>query len=147
MKEKRDIYISDTDNQGMSSFQTPENYSGKTETVEVIEFDDWAKTTGLPKISIIKLDVEGSELLALKGMNETLQSFKPLVVVEINPQTLLQFNFTPTDILNYLKGFGYWSFLVLKGGELKRINEYQTGDTKNVLFIHEEKLKNYDDLF
>src|SRR6185295_3471195 len=68
MNEQRELYISAPDNLGMSSFHQPENYSGRKEEVEVIVFDDWFKTSGLTKIELIKLDIEGSELAALKGM-------------------------------------------------------------------------------
>src|SRR6185369_5471984 len=72
MNEQRELYLSAPDNLGMSSFQQPENYSGKKEKVEVIAFDDWFKTSGLTKISLIKLDIEGSEVAALKGMRVVL---------------------------------------------------------------------------
>ena len=40
--------------------------------------DDWFKTSGFPKIDLIKLDIEGNELAALKGMEEILQKQKPV---------------------------------------------------------------------
>jgi FkbM family methyltransferase len=145
--DEREIYISGDDNKGMSSFEKPENYSGKTETVKVVEFDDWVNKSGFYKIDLIKIDVEGSELFALKGMSETFKNFKPLIIIEINPQTFRHFNFTGTDILNYLNGFGFSSFLISKAGELISISEYIAEDTNNVLFVHRERMRVYDYLF
>ncbi|MEA2286168.1 MAG: hypothetical protein QOJ21_2211, partial [Solirubrobacteraceae bacterium] len=47
-------------------------------------FDDWAAEDGLDRLDVVKLDVEGAELLALRGMRETLRRLRPrLVVVEV----------------------------------------------------------------
>lgn len=145
--EEREIYISAEDNLGMSSFQKPGSYSGKTEMISVITIDEWIKSTALSKIDLIKLDVEGNELAALKGMHKTLQNFKPAVIVEINPETLFQFGLTAADILNNLGQLNFRAFLVLKTGRLQQINEYATDETNNVLFIHEETIKLYEQLF
>ena len=146
-KEEREIYLSGEDNIGMSSFQKPGNYSGKTERVKVITVDEWFKSSGLAKVDLIKLDVEGSELAAVKGMTMTLQNFKPPVIIEINPDTLLLFGHKPADIFNYFGQLNFSGFLLFKKGELKRMGNYQPVDTNNVLFIHDEKIKLYNDLF
>ena len=144
---EREIYLSGEDNIGMSSFQKPENYSGKTEKVKVFTIDEWFRSPGLPKVDLIKLDVEGSELAAVKGMHETLQNFKPAIIVEINPETLLQFGLKPAAIFSYFDQLNFSAFLILKTAELKKMGNYQTSDTNNVLFLHNEKIKLYDDLF
>ena len=144
---RREIYLSVEDNIGMSSFQKPENYSGKTEDVKVITIDEWFRSSGLAKVDKIKLDVEGSELAAVKGMQEILQNFKPSVIVEINPETLLPFGLKPADIFSYFSQLNFSAFLILKTAELKKMSSYQTADTNNVLFIHNEKIKLYDDHF
>ena len=141
--EEREIYISDEDNTGMSSFQRPENYSGKSERVKVITVDKWFSSSGLVKVDLIKLDVEGSELAAVKGMDETLKNFKPLLIVEINPETLSQFALMPADIFRHLGDLCFSGFLILSSGRLKQINNYQPGDTNNVLFIPDEKIRFY----
>jgi hypothetical protein len=63
-----------------------------------------------------------------------------LIIVEINPQTLLQFNSTSKDIFNYLNDLGFDNYLVLKNGKLERINTYQFEETNNVLFVHNESI-------
>ena len=141
--QEREIYISGEDNTGMSSFQRPENYSGKSEIVKVITVDEWFSSSGLARIDLIKLDVEGSELASVKGMDGTLKKFKPLLIVEINPETLSQFDLMPEDIFRHLRDLSFSGFLILSSGTLKQVNHYQTGDTNNVLFIHDEKIKFY----
>jgi FkbM family methyltransferase len=56
---------------------------------------------GLPPPDVVKLDVEGHELPALKGMRQTLQKARPVIVFESweGPATYAVFEF--------LKGLGY----------------------------------------
>ncbi|MCY0976982.1 FkbM family methyltransferase [Chryseobacterium wangxinyae] len=54
-----------------------------TETVEVIKLDDWTKSKNLQKIDFIKIDVEGNEMKTLFGGKETIQHYKPTLMVEM----------------------------------------------------------------
>jgi FkbM family methyltransferase len=147
MSEEKELFVSAPDNLGMSSFYQPENYAGKKERVKVETIDDWFKTSGLSKIDIIKLDIEGSELAALKGMKEVLQKQKPVLIVEINPETLSMFNLRSSDICDYLKQLNFEGFLILENGGLERLNHAGINQTTNVLFIHQEKVNAYPELF
>lgn len=146
INEEKDLFISSPDNSGMSSFHQPENYSGKKERVKVLSMDEWFKTSGLSKIDIIKLDIEGSELAALKGMKEILQKQKPVLIVEVNPETLSMFNLRPSDIYDYLKQLNFEGFLILENGRFTHLSQPEINKTTNVLFIHREKLKGYEKL-
>jgi FkbM family methyltransferase len=145
--EEKELFVSAPDNLGMSSFHQPENYSGKKERVKVMAIDDWFKTSGLSKIDIIKLDVEGSEIGALKGMKEVLQKQKPILIVEVNPETLSMFNLEPFDIYDYLKELNFEGFLILKNARLEHLDHIEINETTNVLFIHQEKVNAYPELF
>ena len=139
--EERELFVSAPDNSGMSSFRQPENYSGSKEKVKVVAIDEWFKGSGLSKIDILKLDIEGSELAALRGMKKVLQNFRPLLIVEINPETLSMFNLKPLDIYDYLEQQGYKGFLILENARLKQLDQIETDQTINVLFVHNEKIE------
>jgi FkbM family methyltransferase len=50
----------------------------------VTTFDAWAKRTGLDRLDVVKVDVEGAEILALRGMRATLTRLKPrLLAIEV----------------------------------------------------------------
>jgi len=147
MSEEKELFVSAPDNLGMSSFHQPENYSGKKERIKVETIDDWFKTSGLAKIDIVKLDIEGSELAALKGMKEVLQKQKPVLIVEINPETLSMFNLNPSDVVVYLKQLNFEGFLIFENDGLEHLNQQEIDQTTNVLFIHNEKINSYPGLF
>lgn len=50
----------------------------------VTTFDAWAGRTGLDRLDVVKLDIEGAEILALCGMRESLRRLKPrLLAIEV----------------------------------------------------------------
>jgi FkbM family methyltransferase len=135
-EETRLIYLSDMDNTGMSSFQKPENYSGKNEMVKVVSIDSWFSNSGLTKVDLIKIDVEGNELAVLKGMKETVTVFQPHILLELNPETLSYFSLTPADILSYITEWPYKLFLITTSGKLKLLDTGDVKETINLALIH-----------
>lgn len=55
--------------------------SGAGVDIETIDIDSYVQEQGLPRVDLIKLDVEGSELPALQGALETIKRFKPKLQV------------------------------------------------------------------
>ncbi len=61
---------------------------GVKETVKCITINDWVREEKLNKIDLIKLDVEGAEVMVIEGAKETLKRFHPDLVVEYNIYTM-----------------------------------------------------------
>ncbi len=110
------IHLSQQDNEGMSSLLPPENDSGITESVEMVSLDHWEVTRELDRLNLVKIDTEGNEWDVLKGMEGLLTRFKPVVMVEINPETQSGFGYSENDLKAWMKTRGYNS-PVLIGGE------------------------------
>jgi FkbM family methyltransferase len=53
-------------------------------TVETITLDEFVLQQGISVPDLVKLDVEGAELLVLEGMHETLRTVQPLLLVEVH---------------------------------------------------------------
>ena len=61
----------------------------------------------LDQCCLIRLDVEGFEPAALRGMIETIERFHPVLAIEINDETLARQSATREDVFNFLKTAGY----------------------------------------
>lgn len=72
-------------NQGTGTLSDllPDNASGESIPVEVVRGDDFFAAQQLPRISVMKMDVEGFELQALEGLRETLWRDRPPMLMEI----------------------------------------------------------------
>jgi len=99
ISQEIEINISDADNSGMSSLIHIPN-SSKKEVIKTISLDEYLKEKELEKINLIKIDVEGVEFQAIKGMTETLIKYSPIVLVEILSSKLGQIGKTNTEIYN-----------------------------------------------
>ena len=60
-----------------------------------------------PDQVLVKIDVEGAECLALKGMTDCLPRLRPTLMIELHPAQLATFGHSSAEVLRLLRGFGY----------------------------------------
>jgi hypothetical protein len=83
----------DTKDAGSSSLLINEYLSsGKVkftkETVRVIKIDDFVSENKVPKISFIKMDIEGFEYWAIQGMKKLINKWHPVMIIEYNNERM-----------------------------------------------------------
>lgn len=84
----------------------------------------------------IKIDIEGAELLALKGGLETIEKYKPVFFIEMLRKWSAKFNYHPNDIINLLASKSYNCYII-KEAFLQKINEVTEDTTEtNFIFLH-----------
>jgi len=86
----------------------------RTIIVPLRRFDEAVDWQYFPGKSLIKLDIEGSEYVFLKGARRMIASLKPNLLVEINPRTLKASGVTGGDLKHLLIEFGYGQYAELK---------------------------------
>jgi len=59
------------------------------------------------RVDIVKIDVEGAELTVLKGAQETLDRYHPVVYMELNEHLLNNMGTTVAEIIRWLQDRGY----------------------------------------
>jgi FkbM family methyltransferase len=78
--------------------------SGESANVQVRTLDDICSNL-LP--AVIKIDVEGAELLALRGAKETLVKNRPTVIVAVHPEPMRMLGTGPEQLVSYMNDLGY----------------------------------------
>ena len=78
----------------------------KSSTVLQVPLDDLIEAHSL-KPHLIKLDIEGFELEALRGLGRTLARFGPVVVCELTDSFLREIGQDARQLLAHMEGFGY----------------------------------------
>lgn len=76
-------------NHGQGSFRVdaPENPDMKRyeKKLRIVVADDYLKDKALGPVAFIKIDIEGLEEAALKGLRQTMEKHRPLLEVEVSP--------------------------------------------------------------
>lgn len=88
--------------------------------VEGITLDDFLEAEGWPWISLVKMDIEGGEAAALRGMSKLLRRANSLkLVVEFNPGRLDSCGVNPAEFVGTLAACGFEIRLIEDDGELR----------------------------
>ena len=115
-EEKVNILIPGND-YGQASMKTHESGSWKDQSsIQVVEVDS-KKIDGfegrLGKVDFIKIDIEGAELLALKGAHQLILTYKPILYLEVYQEWTKEFGYSPVDLYDYIRSLGYskiWAY-------------------------------------
>ncbi len=78
-----------------------------TLAIETITIDDLLAQQRIAPPDVIKLDVEGAELLALRGMRGALEKYKPVIVYELDDGDPLELERKRTECATFLHLVGY----------------------------------------
>jgi FkbM family methyltransferase len=123
----------------VSAVASPEGAAESLEEVqcEVRTVDGFVVEEGI-RVDFIKCDVEGAELLVLRGGLECLRRDRPVVFAEMLRKWSARFDYHPNDIVDLMDGLGYGCFTAV--GE--RLHAFGRMDEEtletNFFFLHRE---------
>ncbi len=108
------LYLNNS-NPGMNRIFKSEKYGKITDPIEkigTISVDGYFSRNPVQKIDFVKLDIEGSEYGAIKGMQQTLKNNESIkIITEFHPTSIREFGVEPIEFLELLDSFGFeiWS--------------------------------------
>lgn len=127
------------------------------QVVALVDGDAILQDEALNKIDFIKVDVEGAELEVMKGLKKTIETFSPLIMLEILPVYSLQTENgkqrkeRQDNLLKVMKDYNYSSYLIdEKTGsliEVESIPVHSDMGRTNYFFIPENKREKTLQLF
>lgn len=88
----------------------------KDVTCEIVTIDEYLPD--LSRLALLKCDVEGADLFALRGARKTLERHKPVVIIEITPWFLEGFGLTVLDVVSFFDELGYRCYRYDDAGRL-----------------------------
>ncbi|MBN6102130.1 FkbM family methyltransferase [Xanthomonas sp. CFBP 8703] len=115
-----------------SLFGTP-SHDRALQNVEITTLDAYLDANPLPRVDVIKVDIEGAELPCLQGARLTLGKYKPSLIVEVQKESSLKAGYDQRDILDYLHEFGYRFHAIRSDGALWNVDRSSLGPYQNVL--------------
>lgn len=112
----------------------------QTFTVKTITIDQCLRERGITQVDVIKMDIEGAEMSALRGMQTTISQSPHLrLIMEYNPQALKSSGYLPEEALQTVLAMGFNRVSVIeRDGSLTDVT-HQAEDIKartNHLMTH-----------
>lgn len=106
-----DLYASPRVNTGQTSLSKANASQGgqavNTYHVRARPLDDIVKDTGVTRVDVVKIDVEGAEMLVLKGSTATLARYHPVLVVELIDPQLRSMGTSEAEVRAWLRAHDY----------------------------------------
>jgi FkbM family methyltransferase len=95
-----------------------------TEGIEVaiVTVDSVMADRGWPRVSLIKIDVQGSELAVIAGAIETLRRWRPALFVEMDDEALLRQGASSHELVGRLETLGYAPHAIDRRGTPRRLD-------------------------
>lgn len=84
----------------------------KRRVCPMLSLDDYVGFAAVPRVDMLKFDIEGSEAAALRGAQRLLRRDRPDLVIEINMKTCGLHGYCHRDLLPPMEGLGYRAFLI-----------------------------------
>jgi FkbM family methyltransferase len=100
-------FFADTDSMGSSLAESRQGLDTKAIEVDIVALDELAGTESLPAPDVVKIDVEGAELRALRGMRSLLEDRCRLLYCEVHNHAIADFSADPEDVSQFLRNVGF----------------------------------------
>ena len=123
-------------NPSLNSLGKDPSWKEDGEAIVTETLDKALNQAGIHRVNVIKMDVQGSEELVLRGARETLASEHPVIIFEVWPEGASLLGLSPTGPWELLKSSGYEFFAVGQGGTISPIKSPPA--IGNVVAMHRE---------
>ncbi len=110
----------DDPNQGMGSIVNHGACLKNRIQVPTVSLDSFARSEGLSRINLIKIDVQGAEPLVIAGATRVLRRYHPDILVEVSSWDLKAGRSSGPKLLATLEGLGYECFRLTRSGQTGR---------------------------
>lgn len=133
-----ELFVSSANNSAFASIRDTNRVSFSNVTkVRTVSIDDiWSKGNRFD-VSFVKIDIEGADLLALKGGASCIRNCRPSILIEWNQLNIKPFGFNNDDLIAWLKDFGYSCYAIPSLNRIETSNELRLNclSTENLLLL------------
>jgi FkbM family methyltransferase len=99
----------------------PQGARAVAEQAATIPLDTILEENGIGRVDMIKIDVEGSEELVLRGAVRTLTTARPVIIFEVTDWNAPRVGLAKKGAWDVLETLGYQFFTVTEQGDLHRV--------------------------
>lgn len=112
---------------------TVDRESWPAEETRVVRLDDWGRD--LRRCDLVKIDVEGADLLVLRGAADTLTRHRPVVLAELNPYWMRQIGQGLDDARSLAREIDYAVLRLQSGRWIPLEEDHRDGDLDATAYL------------
>lgn len=128
-----EAYEDGTHNAGLPTLYARKGVDSAFTSVEATTLDRWKADRQVQRVDVIKLDIEGAELPALRGGEQLICEHKPALMIEVNAATCQAAGYSMQELIEWLHVHGYQLFVIDDEGSLPPLNPQRLGPFQNIL--------------
>lgn len=116
---------------GHASIATFDRNDYETYQTRMSILDNYLAENQVGDIDLVKIDVEGSELMLLRGASILFeQENPPILEIEMARSTAVEFNYLPNDLIEYISSKAKYRFYAIdeRFGKIQRIDGFAADD-------------------
>jgi FkbM family methyltransferase len=116
-------------------------FGGAGIMVPAITVDGVIAAAGATSVSLVKVDVQGAEMLVLAGAERTLTTLRPALFVEVDDRALGSFGSSACDLVAHVESAGYVMHELTNDGPPRKLSherlfaKLKGGSYSDVLFL------------
>jgi FkbM family methyltransferase len=134
-----EIYLFPDDPSGHASLSAAGNINAKAIKTKISTLNTYLTERRISRVDFVKVDIEGAELMFLKGATRLFeQKTPPVILMEMSPETSDRFGYQPNDLIQFISGHATYDFFALdeKEKKLRPFDRFEVGsEGKNVLCV------------
>jgi len=110
------------------------NEAGEKVAVRALTVDGFCDQQAVGRVRLLKCDVEGAELMVLRGAAHTIDRWRPLTYCEIYEEYCARYGYSPRDIFEFFAARQYLP-MQFERGAFHRIEPAAYSGSGDVLFL------------
>lgn len=109
------LFVSPALGSGATSLRQRWMGANYTETATLTTLDHYVTIHNIPRVDVIKCDVEGAEMLVFSGAKEVLDHWHPVLLFEAIENHTKLFNYEVAGLLDFIASYAYTLYRIVDG--------------------------------
>jgi FkbM family methyltransferase len=134
-----ELFVFEGRTTGCNSFHLASTNGARAVTVPIRTLDEYMTNGALDRVDLVKMDIEGAELSALRGGERLFRAARPVLLCELHEKRTAPWGYRARDIVDLVASWGYRWYMIEDGGHLTAIGADRTAFFGNGVALPAER--------
>lgn len=133
-----DLFVFDRST-GFNSLRPADARAATPVAVPLKTLDAFFAAGAFSSVDLVKMDIEGAELAALRGAEQTFRAARPVLLCEVHDKRTAPWGYAARDIIDLVTAWGYRWYRLGRGGTLAPIGAGEAAFFGNAVALPTEQ--------